>query len=228
MRLRKKKDSLRLELKWRLIGSLGKLFIDFIFAGSKIEIRGRTPIEGLLASRRCIFAFWHDRILLVSYLHKGLDAAILVSNSADGEIIAQILQRQGHFMVRGSTRKGGGRALARLIKEVREHRRIGGVVPDGPQGPRHKVQPGVVLLAQKTGYPIIPVTFSAKRIKRFNSWDRFLLPYPATACMLVYGNPVEVPSGNDPSLVARYSHALEEELTHITQQADAHFGHSFG
>ncbi|MBI5062864.1 MAG: lysophospholipid acyltransferase family protein, partial [Desulfatitalea sp.] len=194
MLFRKKKDSPRIELKWRLIGTLGKLFIDFIFACSKIEVRGRAPIEGLLASRRCIFAFWHDRILLVSYFHKGWDAAILVSNSADGEIIAQILQRQGHFMVRGSTRKGGGRALARLIKEVREHRRIGGVVPDGPQGPRHKVQPGVILLAQKTGYPFIPVTFSAKRSKRFNSWDRFLLPYPATACMLVYGDPVRVPA----------------------------------
>lgn len=226
MRLRKKVDSPSLDLKWRLIGSLGKLFIDFIFAGSKIEIHGRSPIEGLLASRRCIFAFWHDRILLVSYLHKGWGAAILVSNSADGEIIAQILQRQGHYMVRGSTRKGGGRALARLIKEVREHRRIGGVVPDGPQGPRHKVQPGVILLAQKTGYPIIPVTFSAQKSKRFNSWDRFMLPYPGTACMLVYGTPVEVPPGNDPSLVARYSQILEEELTYITQHADAYFGHN--
>jgi hypothetical protein len=227
MLFRKKKHSPRIELKWHLIGTLGKLFIDFIFAGSKIEIRGRAPIEGLLASRRCIFAFWHDRILLVSYFHKGWNAAILVSNSADGEIIAQILQRQGHFMVRGSTRKGGGRALVRMIKEVREHRRMGGVVPDGPQGPRHKVQPGIILLAQKSGYPIVPVTFSAKRGKRFNSWDRFLLPYPATACMLVYGNPIEVPAGNDPNLVPQYSRKLEEELMRITRQADAHFGHSF-
>jgi len=132
MLFKKKETPQRVELKWRLIGSLGKIFIDLIFAGSKIEIRGRTPIEGLLASRRCIFAFWHDRILLVSYLHKGWDAAILVSNSADGEIIAQILQRQGHFMVRGSTGKGGGRALTRLLREARRNGRITGIVPDGP------------------------------------------------------------------------------------------------
>lgn len=223
----KKKEAQRLEWKWRVIGTLGKLFIDLIFARSRIEIRGRAPIEGLLASRRCIFAFWHDRILLVSYLHKGWDAAILVSNSADGEIIAQILQRQGHFMVRGSTGKGGGRALTRLLRETRRNRRIAGIVPDGPQGPRHKVQPGVIMLAQRSGYPIVPVTYSAKRGKRFNSWDRFLLPFPASPCVLVYGEPLSVPAGADPDLLTLYSRKLEEELTRITQQADACFGHKF-
>jgi lysophospholipid acyltransferase (LPLAT)-like uncharacterized protein len=214
-------------LKWYLIGHLGKLFIDLLFAGSRIEVRGQDPVRDLLASSRCIFAFWHARILLISYAHKGWGAAILVSDSADGEIIAQILQRQGHVTIRGSTgtAKGGTRALARLIKEMRDHRRIGGVVPDGPQGPRHKVQPGVIFLAQKTGYPIIPVTYSAKRSKRFNSWDRFLLPYPATTCLLVYGQPITVPSGSDPELIQDCRRQLEEELMRITTDADARFGH---
>jgi lysophospholipid acyltransferase (LPLAT)-like uncharacterized protein len=227
MLFRKEKGSPGLEWKWRLIGRFGKLFIDLIFCKSKVEVRGLSPIEGLFASRRCIFAFWHDRILLVSYLHKRRNAAILVSDSADGEIIAQILQRQGYFTVRGSTSKGGGRALARLIKEVRDNQRIGAVVPDGPQGPRHKVQPGVIMLAQRTGYPIVPVTYSTRRGKRFNSWDHFLLPYPGSDCMLVYGLPVEVPAGTDPSLLPVYSRKLEEELMRITRQADAHFGHYF-
>ena len=212
-------------LKWRLIGRLGKLFIDLLFAGSKIEIRGRDPIEGLLASRRYIIAFWHARILLVSYVHKGWGGAIMVSNSADGEIIAQILHRQGHTTVRGSTGKGGRLALAHLIREVRDHQLIGAVIPDGPQGPRHIVQPGVILLAQRTGYPIIPVTYSAKRSKIFNSWDRFLLPSPATACLLEYGHPITVPAGRDPKIVRHSAHRLEEELMRITKEADAHFGH---
>lgn len=214
-------------LKWLLIGHLGKLFIDLLFTGSRIEVRGRAPVEDLLASRRCIFAFWHARILLISYAHKGWGAAILVSDSADGEIIAQILQRQGHVTVRGSTgtAKGGTRALARLIKEMRDNRRIGGVVPDGPQGPRHKVQPGVIFLAQKTGYPIIPVTYSAKRAKRFNSWDRFLLPYPATTCRLVYGRPITVPAEGGPALIQLCTQQLEQELMCITTEADTRFGH---
>jgi lysophospholipid acyltransferase (LPLAT)-like uncharacterized protein len=103
-------------MKWRLIGLIGKWLIDLLLAGSRIEIRGREPIEALLASQRFILAFWHARILLISYIHKGWNAAILVSDSADGEVIAQILQRQGHITVRGSTSKGGMRAMARMIK----------------------------------------------------------------------------------------------------------------
>ncbi len=227
MLFKKKDNTSRLELKWRLIGILGKLFIDLLFAFSRVEIKGRARVAGPIASRRCIFAFWHDRILLISYVHKGWHAAILASDSADGEIIAQILQRQGYFMVRGSTGKGGVRALKQLLQEARQHRRMLAIVPDGPQGPRHKVQQGVILLAQKTGYPIIPISYSAKRIKRFNSWDRFLLPHPATDCMLIYGHPITVPTAIDSDLVQRYAWELEEELMRITRQADAHFGHRF-
>jgi len=141
-------------MKWRLIGLAGKQFIDFLLAGSRIEIRGREPIEDVLASQRFIFAFWHGRILAVSYAHKNWGAAILVSNSADGEIIAQVLQRQGHMTIRGSTTKGGPRALAKMIKTMQSDHRPGGVVPDGPQGPREKVQPGpagCIIFSSKDG-----------------------------------------------------------------------------
>ncbi|MBR9982388.1 MAG: lysophospholipid acyltransferase family protein [Desulfatitalea sp.] len=212
-------------LKWRLIGRGGKLFIDMLFVGSRIEVRHQAPINDLLASRRFILAFWHARILLVSYALKNWQGASLVSDSADGEIIAQILQRQGQVTVRGSTNKGGMRALARMIKEMRDHHRPGGVVPDGPQGPRHKVQPGIIYLAQKSGYPIIPVTYSAKNRWVLDSWDRFIIPCPATACLLVYGRPVHVPPISGTNQIASSSRALEEELMRITRMADRHFGH---
>ncbi|RJQ76860.1 MAG: DUF374 domain-containing protein [Desulfobacteraceae bacterium] len=213
------------DMKWRLIGLAGKLFIDVLLGGSRIEIRGRQPIEEILASRRFILAFWHARILLITYAHKRLGAAVLVSDSADGEIIARILQRQGQMTVRGSTSKGGTRALASMIKRMRTGHRPGGVVPDGPQGPREKVQPGVIFLAQKTGYPIVPVTYSAQQRKVFNSWDRFILPYPASPCILIYGNPIQVPGGSDPDQMQDCAQALEDELNRITIEADARFGH---
>jgi hypothetical protein len=134
-----------------------------LFAGSRIEVRDQRTHRELLASRRFILAFWHARILLVSYALKNWQGAILVSDSADGEIIAQILQRQGQMTVRGSTGKGGMRALTRMIKAMRDHHRPGAVVPDGPQGPRHAVQPGVIYLAQKTGYPIVPVNLQRQK-----------------------------------------------------------------
>ena len=219
------KDQSNLGLKWRLIGLAGKILIDLLFAGSRIKTRGRRAIENILASRRYIFAFWHSRILLISYLHQGWNAAILVSDSADGEIIAQILQRQGHTTVRGSTGKGGTRAVARFIREMRTNNKVGGVVPDGPQGPRYKVQPGIIYLAQKSGFPIIPVTYSAKWCKVFNSWDRFMLPYPASPCMLVYGRPIIVPANGKMDQIQQSTNALEKELMRITIEADTYFGH---
>jgi len=212
-------------MRARLIGVVGKVLIDALFMGSRIEVHGRQPLESLLASNRYIIASWHARIALISYAHKGSGGAALVSNSADGEIMAQILQRQGQATVRGSTTRGGSRALVQLIKEMRFHHRPGGLIPDGPQGPPQKVQPGVIYLAQKTGYPIIPVTYSARRRKVFNSWDRFILPYPATAHLLIYGTPIFVPPDGDAAQIQRCTQALEDEMNRITDAADAYFGH---
>lgn len=214
------------DIKWNLVGIFGKLFVDLLFSTTRIESVGFENVRQLVSSRKFIFAIWHSRILLVSYLYKGTDASILVSQSGDGEIIARILQKQGHDTIRGSTKKGGLRALAGLIKRLREREKFGVIIPDGPQGPRFKVQPGVIILAKKTGYPILPISYSAKKIKIFNSWDRFILPYPFTTCRVVYGDPIYVPGDADKSEDTRCLVRLEDELRRITFDADCHFNHS--
>lgn len=222
-----KKKSHATGIKWRLIGLAGKILIDFLFLFSPVEKKGYSAVARLIDTRRFIFAFWHSRILLLSYNYKRLNASIMVSNSADGEVIAQVLQRHGHKTIRGSTRKGGLRALMHQIADMRTQGRPGVVIPDGPQGPRHKVQPGVILLAQKTGCPIIPLAYSSRRRKIFNSWDRFMLPYPWTRGIITYGRPIEVPPKADAEAIGRCARQLELELNRITAQADEHFGHRF-
>lgn len=213
------------ELKWKLVGTFGKLLVDFIFSTSVIEIKGDNPLKNLIKSRKYIITIWHSRIMLFSYFFQGMRHSILVSRSEDGEIIARILQAQGQETIRGSTRKGGLRALSRLIKDLRSNMRPGVIIPDGPQGPRFQVQPGVIILAKKTGYPIIPASYSAKKIKVFSSWDRFILPYPFTRCRLVYGKLISVPANADPIGLENCRIALEGELNRITKSADRHFGH---
>ncbi len=214
------------ELKWRLVGIGGKLLIDFLFCRSKVDIIGYEKVRALVESRRNIFTFWHARILLVSYIHKGLGATILVSKSDDGEVIARVIQQQGQLSVRGSTRKGGLRALARLIRTMRDQNRPGVVVPDGPQGPRYQVQPGVIVMAKQTGYPIVPITYSSRKVKVFKSWDRFILPFPGTDGRVVYGDPIYVPVEAEGEALEHYRVRLEEELNRITQAADRYFGRS--
>ena len=212
------------EIKWRLIGVIGKIAVDLLFLTIRVEIHGYERIRYLEETKRAIAAFWHSRILLISYKYKNWGAAILVSASNDGEYVARIIEKQGHLPIRGSTTRGGRRALSRLIQILRDGL-PGVVIPDGPQGPRFKVQPGVVLMAKKAGMPIVPITYSAKRMKVFNSWDRFILPYPFTTCRMIYGHPIYVPDNSDKKEDAIYTSRLEKELCRITKEADDHFGH---
>jgi lysophospholipid acyltransferase (LPLAT)-like uncharacterized protein len=162
---------------------------------------------------------------MVSYVFTGWGGVALVSKSEDGEIIAQILQRQGHATIRGSTSRHAVRAMTKLIRVLKEDARPAAVIPDGPRGPRFKVQPGVIALAQKTGYPIVPISYSAKRLKVFASWDRFIFPYPFNETSVVYGTPVSVPFRLDAETRELYRVRLEEELNRITRRVDGDYGH---
>ena len=214
------------EIKWRLVGILGKLVIDLLFFTTSIESVGDEKVKSIFSSRRFIGAFWHSRILLISYLYKRWNGIVLASSSEDGEIIARIVQSQGHETIRGSTTRGGIRAMAGMIKIMKEKKKPGAIIPDGPLGPRFIVQPGVIILAKKTGYPIVPISYSAKKIKIFASWDRFILPYPFTKCRVAYGEPVYVPPDADSQEEKRCLIRLEKELRRITFDADGYYGHT--
>ena len=214
------------EIKWNLVAIFGKLLIDLLFSTMKIEREGLEKVKPIISSGKVIFAVWHSRMLLFAYLCKGLNGAAMVSRSKDGEIAARIIQRQGHEAVRGSTRKGGLHALSMLIKKIKEENKPGLIVPDGPQGPRCKVQPGIIILAKKTGYPIVPISYSAKKIKVFASWDRFILPFPFTKCRAVYGAPIYVPQDADKDEKKKRLMLLENELNRITYDVDRYYGHN--
>ena len=189
----------------------------------KIELRGFEKVRPIINSRKFIYAAWHSRMLFLNYLSKGLEGTAMVSGSEDGEFVARILHRQGHEAIRGSTTRGGIKALSRLIKNLKEKQRPGLIIPDGPQGPKFKVKLGISILARETGYPILPFSYSARKIKIFASWDRFILPYPFTKCLGIYGKPFYVPKDADKDDLMRYRNLLEKELDHLTLEADSYF-----
>ncbi len=175
-----------------------------------------------------IVAFWHGRMFPMPYVYRCPFGYILVSRSRDGELIGRVLKYFNFDLVRGSTSisggrdKGGGKALRELVSLMRKGYSVG-ITPDGPKGPRHRVQMGVITLAALTGAPIIPLTFGARRAKRFGSWDGFLLPYPFAETVLIRGDTLVVPEGADPSLLERKRQELEESLLKITQRADSFY-----
>lgn len=214
------------ELKYNLIGLAGHSLIKLIFGTMNIRVIGFEAVQKLVESKKIIFAFWHSRLLMISYLYQGWGAVNMVSQSKDGEIIARILNRQGYRIVRGSTSRGGARAMVNMIRILKEEECTGAIIPDGPRGPRYKVQPGVIALGKKTGYPVIPISYSALKIKVFDSWDRFVLPYPTTQGVFVYGNPIFVPEDSTHEEGKELCVRLEKELNRITKQADNYYGHT--
>jgi len=114
------------------------------------------------AGRHVIVAFWHGRQLMLPLCYGGSRLHILISAHRDGELIHRIVRRFGFDTIRGSSTRGGMRALRQLARLGRSGADLA-VTPDGPRGPRCVAQSGVVELAKLTGLPILPLTVAASK-----------------------------------------------------------------
>ena len=211
--------------KFKIFGILGKYLINGLFLTIRLENRVSPAVQQMIDERRGLYAFWHSRLLLINSFSRGMGAIVLISQSKDGEIIAQILKQQGKIPVRGSSSRGGARALIEILRLLKEKNRICAVTPDGPQGPRFRVQPGIILLAQKLQMPIIPMGSSVSRARILNSWDRFMFPLPFSKYVVLDGKPISVPQEADAEMIKQKQIELEVEMNRITQLLDQEFGH---
>lgn len=176
---------------------MNKLSILSFVAGAVLKIIGLTfrirKIKAVdITKIPCVCAFWHGDLLASFYINRNLNAAVMISMSKDGEIPARIADRFGYIAVRGSSSRGGGKALTELVKYAKEGY-ITAFAVDGPKGPRHKIKPGILFLAQNLQIPIIPISAIAdKNIIVGKSWDKFKIPLPFSKIAIVYGMPVSV------------------------------------
>ena len=144
-----------------------------------------------------IFCVWHNRLALSMALyrwgpclaHPGRHMAAIVSASKDGAFLAAVLERFGVQPVRGSSSRRGPQALLELTSWAERGYDLA-ITPDGPRGPRYVVQEGAIALAQLTGLPLIPVSYSAARKFTLKSWDGFQLPWPFSKCQAVFSEPM--------------------------------------
>jgi lysophospholipid acyltransferase (LPLAT)-like uncharacterized protein len=177
------------------------------------ELRRRVPAP-------YIGAFWHARMLWPAWAFRGPGYAVLVSDHADGELVASVVAGLGTRVIVGSSLRGGTAAVhaaARLL--------AGGVsvavTPDGPLGPAERAQPGAVALASLTQRPIVPIAYAASRQIVFSSWDRFRLPLPWTRARVGLGEPLWVPPGLAGDALEPHRRALETALATLTAAVDA-------
>ena len=152
----------------RLVPWLGCGVIRLLRWTMRVRVVNAEAVDAFWKNgKNVIVAFWHGRQLMMPLAYGGKRIVILISRHRDGELIARTVGYFGFHAVRGSTTRGGAAALRSLVRSARAGDDLG-VTPDGPRGPRHAVQSGVMQLAKLTGLPILPLTFSASKKKFFS------------------------------------------------------------
>jgi lysophospholipid acyltransferase (LPLAT)-like uncharacterized protein len=195
--------------------------IRFLRATIRLRCSGLEHLRDL-RSRGLVYihAFWHGHLLLMPYAYPGGRMAVMISEHRDGEYIARTMERFGHRSVRGSTTSGGAAALRQAVRLARDGYDLG-FTPDGPRGPRHKAQMGVVMAARLSGLPILPVAFAASPAKMLGSWDRFVVPMPFSRAVFAYGEPLRVDSGAREQEMEAARRKVEDSLIGCCEEASA-------
>ena len=144
-----------------------------------------------------IYVFWHNRLLLIPMIWKRFllrdrpCGVAMISASRDGELMARFLDRFSLAAARGSASRHGSRALRELAGWIKRGHDVG-ITPDGSRGPCYEVKPGLVLLAQLTGRPLLPISLEYSHAWRAKSWDRFFIPKPFSKVTFIVGEPLVV------------------------------------
>jgi lysophospholipid acyltransferase (LPLAT)-like uncharacterized protein len=203
---------------------LGYWYIRLLKATMRLEYRNREVLDRARAEGGSyILAFWHSRFVMMTYSYPDGNMSVLSSTSRDSQLLARILRRFGHKSAWGSSTRGGAAALREIVRRIRKGSDAG-FTPDGPRGPRRRVQPGVIAAARLSGKPIIPVAFSARPARRLRSWDRTLLPYPFARGLFIYGEPIRVARAAGGGEEESCRLALEAELDRLTDLTDTELG----
>lgn len=182
-----------------------------------VRTRGVEHIDAALAEHGSFVpCYWHQHTLfcsrfLIEQRARGLKPGWLVSPSVDGEIGAQLIQRLGGEVIRGSSTNTGARALRDYYQALVKDALSPVITPDGPRGPRFEFKPGAILLAQMSGRPIIPMAYAASRAWLVN-WDKFVLPKPFARIAIAIGPPRRVPRVTDAAAIERLQVEMQAEL----------------
>lgn len=201
------------------IAGLGYPLINALGRTLRWRVEGVQHYDAIVSSgRQPVMAFWHGRILPATYYFRRRGIVVITSENFDGEWIARIIERFGFGTARGSSSRGGLKAMLQLVRDM-EQGKPAGFTLDGPRGPARVAQPGAIWLARATGNPVLPFHLEAASHWTANSWDRTQIPKPFSTVALVVGEPFDVPAdaGDDQLESARGD--LEHRLRALEQRA---------
>lgn len=218
-----------------IIGCLIASYMTLVKYTTRWEIEGFEGVSRHIGNGKGLIALtWHSRFMMLpsAWKKQWQPPRVLISMSRDGGIVAHTVRFLGMDTIRGSAKKegsqkakGGSRAL-REMKTLIDTGHCVVITPDGPRGPRQRMNDGALGLAKMSGAPIIPCIFAVKNRKQFNSWDKFVLPLPFGKGRIIWGTPVFIPETADDSELAAIRDVIETEMNFNLSKADTELGHT--
>ena len=186
----------------RVAITLGTWVLYALGATWRVKVHGR---QGLLdrapTDSRVVLTLWHGQMLPILWAHRQ-PTGVMISEHKDGEIIARIVGRFGFFGVRGSSSRGGTRALLEAVQVLKRGADMA-ITPDGPRGPRHSFAAGALVLAHRAGVPVVSLVAHVDRKWQLRSWDGFEIPKPFARVTIEYGEPVVLNDAEVRAVAAR-------------------------
>jgi lysophospholipid acyltransferase (LPLAT)-like uncharacterized protein len=207
--------------KASVIGWAGYIVVSIIGRTMRWQSVGDQHYKAILDSgHRAIFAFWHGRIFPSTFFWRNRGIVVMTSQNLDGEGIAQCIQRLGYGVARGSSSKGGMRALAQLARDIRNGKDAAFTI-DGPRGPRYIAKQGPVLLGFKTGAAVFCFHISMKHKIQLKSWDQFQIPLPFTKAIVLQAEPIWIPPESSEEYLRELHARMQKTLDDLRLRGDA-------
>lgn len=213
---------------YRLLVLLIRGLLALLWSSCRVlPVQGIGHLEKLMAAGSpAVIAYWHQMQLFGAWLvlrqvRRGLRATFLTSPSVSGEVPAAIIPRYGAGVLRGSAKRSAGQTLKDMFEVLTTQRTSLVISPDGPTGPLHEFKPGNIMLARMAKVPIVLVAYAASPCIRWNSWDRFMLPWPFARVSIAVDEPILIPARAGTEELPALRRMLEERMAALERSAAA-------
>ena len=215
------KKILRTKLAYSVICWVGAKYIKFVSFTNSWSFINKKYVENLWKKNEAfILCFWHGRLLMMPLSwNKKKKINVLISTHSDGQLLSKTVKHFNIETITGSSSKGGSEAIRNIIKSLKSGISIG-MTPDGPRGPRMKVNSAIIKIASLTGHKIVPLSYSVKKKFFLNSWDKFLVALPFGKGCFIWGKPIKIKKNISTNEDLKLSKRLENNLLKLTKKAD--------
>jgi len=208
-----------------LVSVLVALYLRFVRATGRWDIRGWENIQAQVdAGQPVILCFWHARMIMSMFGWQHTHQLNMLSTPhRDGKIAAMCYNRLGINTIWGSTKKGGSEAARNMIRALKAGQTVA-ITPDGPKGPRQRMQSSAIDIARMSGAKLVLVSATSSSKKILGTWDRLQIPTPFGRGVVWAGLPIDVPRKADEPTLEALRQSVEDRLNAMTRELDSEFG----